>query len=307
MARHYLDHASTTAVRVQARAAMAAWDDAGITADPGRVHTEGRMVRATLEEARDQIAALFGVRSRQVVLTSGGTEAINAGVWGATRADPGPVACSSVEHSAVRDASGRSGPVVAIAVDRQGRIEVEAVQAAIDQCQALHGRLPALVHCQWANHEVGTVQPVAEVVEHCSRLGLAVHVDAVAAAGHVALDIEGLGADLVSVSAHKLGGPAGAGALIVRRGLRLEALLVGGGLRLTGTTPDATYVEIVEIPGHPFFLGCQFHPEFKSKPLEPHPLFRDFVAASYANRNGDKGTLITVGETPHEAVPAAKA
>lgn len=82
-----------------------------------------------------------------------------------------------------------------------------------------------------------------------------------------------------------------------------EALLVGGGLRLTGTTPDATYVEIVEIPGHPFFLGCQFHPEFKSKPLEPHPLFREFVSASYANRK----TLITVGETPHEAVPAAKA
>ena len=75
------------------------------------------------------------------------------------------------------------------------------------------------------------------------------------------------------------------------------------GLRLTGTTPDATYVEIVEIPGHPFFLGCQFHPEFKSKPLEPHPLFREFVKASYANRK----TLITVGETPHEAVPAAKA
>jgi CTP synthase len=82
-----------------------------------------------------------------------------------------------------------------------------------------------------------------------------------------------------------------------------EALLTGGGLRLTGTTPDATYVEIVEIPGHPFFLGCQFHPEFKSKPLEPHPLFRDFVAASYKNRP----TLITRGETPHEAVPAAKA
>jgi len=65
-----------------------------------------------------------------------------------------------------------------------------------------------------------------------------------------------------------------------------EALLTGGGLRLTGTTPDATYVEIVEIPDHPFFLGCQFHPEFKSKPLEPHPLFREFVAASYARRAG---------------------
>ena len=63
-----------------------------------------------------------------------------------------------------------------------------------------------------------------------------------------------------------------------------EALLTGAGLRITGTTPDATYVEIVEIPGHPFFLGCQFHPEFKSKPLEPHPLFRAFIAASYQNR-----------------------
>jgi CTP synthase len=63
-----------------------------------------------------------------------------------------------------------------------------------------------------------------------------------------------------------------------------EAILTGAGLRLTGTTPDSTYVEIVEIPTHPFFLGCQFHPEFKSKPLEPHPLFRDFIAASYANR-----------------------
>jgi CTP synthase len=63
-----------------------------------------------------------------------------------------------------------------------------------------------------------------------------------------------------------------------------EALLVGGGMRLSGTTPDATYVEIVELPGHPFFLGCQFHPEFKSKPLEPHPLFREFITASYKNR-----------------------
>ena len=63
-----------------------------------------------------------------------------------------------------------------------------------------------------------------------------------------------------------------------------EALLTGGGLQISGTTPDATYVEIVEIPGHPYFLGCQFHPEFKSKPLEPHPLFREFIAASYRNR-----------------------
>ena len=93
-----------------------------------------------------------------------------------------------------------------------------------------------------------------------------------------------------------------------------EAVLVGGGLRLTGTTPDATYVEIVEIPGHPWFLGCQFHPEFKSKPLEPHPLFRDFIEASYKHRvasatplMGAGSVLVHEGHTPHEAVPASKA
>ncbi len=228
MARHYLDHASTTPLRPEARSAMAGWDDRGITADPGRVHTEGRMVRAALEDARDQVADLVSVRPRQVIFTSGGTEAINAAVWGAVRADPGPLACAMVEHSAVRDASARSAPVVPIAVDERGRIEVEAVGAAIDQCRSVHGREPTLVHCQWANHEVGTVQPVAEVIEHCHRLGLLAHVDAVSAVGRIPLDLGELGADLVSVSAHKMGGPAGIGAMIVRPGLRFEPLLVGG-------------------------------------------------------------------------------
>jgi CTP synthase len=80
-----------------------------------------------------------------------------------------------------------------------------------------------------------------------------------------------------------------------------EALLTGGGLRISGTTPDATYVEIVEIPGHPFFLGCQFHPEFKSKPLEPHPLFREFIIASYKNRQA------RLTSEPHEASTLTKA
>jgi CTP synthase len=86
-----------------------------------------------------------------------------------------------------------------------------------------------------------------------------------------------------------------------------EALLTGGGLRLTGTTPDETYVEIVEIPGHPFFLGCQFHPEFKSKPLEPHPLFRAFVGAAYAQRLKLQHASVHEESTPQTAVPAAKA
>ncbi len=207
---------------------MADWDELGVTADPGRVHTEGRMVRAALEDARQQVADLFGVRPRQVIFTSGGTESINAAVWGVQAPRPGPVACSAVEHSAVRDASARSGPVETIAADRLGRIEVGAVDDALGRCRSVHGVEASLVHCQWANHEVGTVQPAAEVVALARSRGVPSHVDAVAAAGHVPCDLGALDADLVSVSAHKLGGPTGIGALIVRRGLRIEPFLVGG-------------------------------------------------------------------------------
>jgi len=207
---------------------MTAWDEMGVTADPGRVHTEGRMVRARLEEARDQVAYLFSVRPRQVVLTSGGTESVNAAVWGAVHQRPGPVALAGVEHSAVRDASARSAPVEPIVVDTLGRIDVGAVDEALDRCVSVHGQEAALVHCQWANHEVGTVQPVAEVVARCRQRGVLVHVDAVAAAGHVPCDLGALDADLVSVSAHVMGGPTGIGALILRRGLRVEPFVVGG-------------------------------------------------------------------------------
>jgi cysteine desulfurase len=229
MARHYLDHASTTPLRPEASAAMAAWRDTGITADPGRVHTEGRIARATLEDARDQVAEFFQVRSRQVIFTSGGTEAINAAVWGAAHARTGPMVCSAVEHSAVRDASSRSGPVLGLDVDHLGRIDPDAVADALDRATSEYSQPVSLVHCQWANHEVGTVQPVADVVERCRQSGpVLVHVDAVAAAGHVPTDLGALDADLVSVSAHKLGGPPGIGALVVRRGLRVEPFLVGG-------------------------------------------------------------------------------
>jgi cysteine desulfurase len=229
MARHYLDHASTTPVRPEASAAMVAWWETGITADPGRVHTEGRIARATLEDARDQVAEYFEVRSRQVIFTSGGTEAINAAVWGAAHARTGPMVCSAVEHSAVRDASSRSGPVLGLDVDQFGRIDPDLVTDALDRAMTEYGQRPALVHCQWANHEVGTVQPLAEVIERCRRgEPVLVHVDAAAAAGHIPTDLGALDADLVSISAHKLGGPPGIGALVVRRGLRVEPLLVGG-------------------------------------------------------------------------------
>jgi cysteine desulfurase len=123
----------------------------------------------------------------------------------------------------VRDAAARHA-VTEVGVDRVGRVDPDAIVAAIRP-----GRT-AMVHVQWGNHEVGTLQPVAEVVAACRRAApdVLVHVDAAAAAGHVPVDFSGVGADLMSVTAHKLGGPPGIGALLVRRGLRLRPLLVGG-------------------------------------------------------------------------------
>ena len=220
MARHYLDHASTSPARPEVVDAMLPW--LSFTADPGRVHTEGRMARGALEDARARVAALLGARPREVVFTSGATEAIAAAVWGAAERGPHQVV-PAVEHSAVRDAAGRH-QVIEVGVDGLGRVDPEAVAAAIRPGST------AVVHVQWANHEVGTVQPVGDVVAACRRRApdVLVHVDAAAAAGHVPVDFAALGADLVSVSAHKLGGPQGIGALLVRRGLRLPALLVGG-------------------------------------------------------------------------------
>ncbi|HZU79714.1 MAG TPA: aminotransferase class V-fold PLP-dependent enzyme [Acidimicrobiales bacterium] len=228
MRRHYLDHASTSPLRPPVVTAMAKWLSEGTAADPGRVHHEGRVVRHVLEESREAIAAFLGTRPRQVVLTSGGTEAVHTAVWGATRRDPGGVvAVAPVEHSAVREASARWAALAELAVDAQGRVLADSVGDVLERARRA-GQTVALVHCQYANHEVGTMQPVREIVARCREAGVLVHVDACAAVGQVPLDLDALDADLVSVTAHKMGGPSGVGALVVRRGLRLEPLFLGG-------------------------------------------------------------------------------
>jgi cysteine desulfurase len=196
---------------------VAALDD--LRGDPGRIHHEGMAVRVAVETAREQVAAFLGARPREVVFTSGATEAIATAVWGAAERGSHQVV-TAVEHSAVRECAARAGRVTVVAVDRSGRVDADAVVAAI-------GPDTSVVHVQWGNHEVGTTQPVHEVVAACRERGVLVHVDAAQAVGHVEVDLRALGADLVSVSAHKFGAPLGIGALLVRRGLRLRPLLVG--------------------------------------------------------------------------------
>jgi cysteine desulfurase len=223
LARAYLDHASSSPLRPAAFEAMLPYlrEHHG---DPGRLHAEGRATRVALEDARAQVAELFGARPREIVFTGSGTEAVNAAVWGplSRRAGRPHVVTTAVEHSSVRDSVTRSAAdVTVVGVDGAGRFDAAEVVDAIRADTAL-------VCVQLANHEVGTRQPAAEVCAAARERNIVTHVDACAAAGHVAVDFPSLGADLCSVTAHKLGGPKGAGALIVRRGLRFAPLLVGG-------------------------------------------------------------------------------
>lgn len=221
--RTYLDHNATTPLRPEARAAML--DALAETGNPSSVHREGRRARAIVENARRAVGDLAGCDPRSVIFTSGATEANTTVIEQARWSD---VAVSSVEHASVLEPARRrgAGAVTVLGVDGNGLIDLDALRAWLDR----PGKGERLVSVQWANGETGIVQPIHEVAELVVSNAAYLHVDAVQAAGRIAIDISDLKAAFVTVSSHKIGGPQGVGAIIQGSGGELpRPLLVGGG------------------------------------------------------------------------------
>jgi len=230
----YLDHAATTPIHQEAAAAMTA--QLSRVGNASSLHASGRDARRVVEESRETVARVLGCRPGEVVFTSGGTEADNLALkglyWARHREDPRRtrIIGTAIEHHAVLDslhwlAEDEGAQVVLVGVDHHGRLDVDAFRAAVEA----NPDSVALVSVMWSNNEVGTVQPIADVVEVAHAHGIPVHTDAVQAVGQLPVDFAASGVDAMTVTGHKLGGPYGVGALVVRRELQLAALLHGGG------------------------------------------------------------------------------
>ncbi len=230
----YLDHAASTPMRPEAVAAMTT--HLTHLGNPSSLHAPGRAARRVVEESRETVARALNCRPGEVVFTSGGTESDNLAVkgvfWARREQDPRRTRILStvVEHHAVLDslhwlAEHEGAQVELLPVDRLGRVDVDALRRALERDPGS----VALVSAMWANNEVGTVQPVAEVVELAHAHDVPVHTDAVQAVGQVSVDVAACGVDAFTLTAHKVGGPYGVGALVVRRELSLTPLLHGGG------------------------------------------------------------------------------
>ncbi|GAA2152494.1 cysteine desulfurase family protein [Nocardioides koreensis] len=230
----YLDHAATTPMRAEAVESMTAHLlDVG---NPSSLHASGRKARRVVEESRETIAQAMGCRPSEVVFTSGGTEADNLAVkgiyWARRAVDPARtrILTTAVEHHAVLDPlrwlEEREGAEVELLpVDGEARLDLDALRASI----ARDPGSVALVSVMWANNEVGTLQPIDQVVAIAAEHGIPVHTDAVQAVGAVPVDFAASGVDALTLTGHKVGGPYGVGALVVRREVGVTPLVHGGG------------------------------------------------------------------------------
>ena len=230
----YLDHAATAPMLPEAIAAMT--EELARLGNPSSLHNAGRRARRVVEESREQIAEAFGARPSEVIFTGGGTEADNLAVKGlywARRAD-GPrrrrVLVPATEHHAVLDsalwlASHESAEIGWLPVDGTGMVSADGLRAAIEADPGS----AALVSVMWANNEVGTIAPVAELAAVCAQYQVPFHTDAVQAAAQVPVHLADSGADALTITGHKLGGPLGAGALLLARGAQPVPVLHGGG------------------------------------------------------------------------------
>jgi cysteine desulfurase len=230
----YLDHAATTPILPEAAEAMTA--QLTRVGNASSLHASGRGARRVVEESRESIARALNCRPGEVVFTSGGTESDNLALkglfWQRRSEDPRRVRIIStaIEHHAVLDplhwlAVDAGAEVELAGVDGQAHLDLPALRAAIER----EPESVALVSVMWANNEVGTVQPIADVVALAHEHGIPVHTDAVQAVGQVPVDFAASGVDAMTLTGHKIGGPYGVGALLLRREVRLTALLHGGG------------------------------------------------------------------------------
>jgi cysteine desulfurase len=230
----YLDHAATTPMNREAVAAMSA--ALSRTGNASSLHTSGRTARRDVEESRERIAASVGARPSEVVFTTGGTEGDNLAVkgmfWSRRDGDPARnrLLVSSAEHHAVLDAAEwladhEGAELELLAVDEVGRVRPETLRAAL----ARSPEQVALVSVMWANNEVGTVNPITELSSVAHEFGVPLHTDAVQAVGVLPIDFTACGADALTLTGHKLGGPYGQGALLLGRQVACTPLMHGGG------------------------------------------------------------------------------
>ena len=234
----YLDHAASTPMLPEAVATVTAALTAALSAagNPSSLHAGGRQARRIVEESREQVAGALGARPSEVIFTGSGTESDNLavkGIWWARRAaDPRRtrILASAVEHHAVLDAvewlaSHEGARVEWLEVDALGRLDPAVLRAAIERDPSD----VALVTVMWANNEVGTVQPVSQLAAVAHEFDLPFHSDAVQAVGQLPVDVAACGADALTLTGHKFGGPLGVGALILGREVDCVPLLHGGG------------------------------------------------------------------------------